>query len=57
MMINDLKKALKFTHGLLYADDKTIIVTSPEFKIYEYKNKDLKTLSQQLTDKTLTLNV
>ena len=28
IMINDLNKALKFTYGILYADDITILVTA-----------------------------
>ena len=38
IMINDLNKALKFAHALLYADDTKNSYWS-EFKIYEYQNK------------------
>ena len=40
-MINDLNKALKFTHTLLYADDTTIIVTGQNLRFMIIKiNKD-----------------
>ena len=57
-MINDLKKALKFTHALLYANDTTIIVTGQNFRFMSIKiNKDLEALSQWLIDKKVTFNV
>ena len=47
IMINELNKALKFTHALLYADDKIIIVTGQNLRIMGIKiNKDLEALSQ-----------
>ena len=57
-MINDLNKALKITHALLYADDPTIIVTGKNIRFMSIKiNKDLEALSQWLIDNKLTLNV
>ena len=44
-MINDLNKVLKFTHGLLYADDTTVIVTGQDLRFMSIKmNEDLETL-------------
>ena len=47
IMINNLNKALKFTHGLLYADDTTIVVNCQNLRFMSIKmNKDLEALSQ-----------
>ena len=57
-MINNLNKALKFTHALLYADDTTIIFTGQNLRFMKIKiNKDLEALSQWLINNKLTLNV
>ena len=56
--INDLNKALKFTHALLYTDDTTIIVSGQYLRFLSIKiNKDLEALSQWLIDNKLTLNL
>ena len=39
IMINDLNKVLKFTHGLLYADNTTIIVTGKNLRFTSIKIK------------------
>ena len=39
IMINDLNKALKFTHGHLHADDTTIIVTGKNLRFMSIKIK------------------
>ena len=58
IMINNLNKALKFMHVLLYADDTTIKGTGQNLRFMSVKiNKDLEALSQWLIDNKLTLNV
>ena len=52
MFLNDLDKALKFTHVLLYADNTKIIVTGQNLSMKI--NKDLEDLSQWLMDSKLT---
>ena len=57
-MINDLNKALKFAHALLYADDTTIIVTGQNLRFRSIKiKKDFEALRQWLIDNKLTVNV
>ena len=47
IIISDLNKAWKFTQGLLYADNTTIIVTGQNLRHMNIKiSKDLKTWSQ-----------
>ena len=47
IIINDLNKALKCTHALLYTDDTTIIYTGQNLSLMSIKiNKDLEALSQ-----------
>ena len=48
-MINNVKKALKFTHALLYANDTRITVTGQNLRPMSIKiKKDLQTLGQWL---------